>query len=99
MVMDPALMATADGPMGPPAVEGPPNAIQALAEFLGMEEMRRQQVEQVASLAMAALQEFMDPGMATADGMMGPQPMAGPEDDPMGEEPVEPADEMATEYR
>lgn len=99
MVMDPALMATADGPMGPPPMDGPPNAIQALAEFLGMEEMRRQQVEQVASLAMAALQEFMDPGMVTADGMMGPEPMPGMEDDMGAEEPVEPQDEMATEYR
>ena len=36
--------------------------------------------------------------MVTADGMMGPQPMAGPEDDPMGEEPVEPEEEMGPEY-
>lgn len=103
MVMDPALMATADGPMGPPPVQGQPNAIMVLQELLGQSEMEYQQVQEVASLAIQALQQFMSGGMAgglaTMDGMMGLEPMPGMEDDMGAEEPMEPEDEMATEYR
>jgi hypothetical protein len=93
-VIDPAMMATADGPMGPAPVEQPTSAIQALAEFLGMEAQRQATVEQVASAAMQMLMEMAagggDPMMATADGPMGPEPMMGmEEEDPMGGMPME----------
>ena len=99
-MIDPAMMQTADGPMGPAPVEQPTSAIQALAEFLGMEAQRQATVEQVASAAMQMLMEMAagggDPMMATADGPMGPEAMPM-EEDPMGEEmPVE--EEMPMEY-
>jgi hypothetical protein len=80
------MMATADGPMGPAPVEQPTSAIQALAEFLGMEAQRQATVEQVASAAMQMLMEMAagggDPMMATADGPMGPEAMPMEEEDP-----------------
>ena len=108
-MIDPAMMATADGPMGPAPVEQPTSAIQALAEFLGMEAMRQQQVEEVASAAMQMLMEMAagggDPGMVTADGMMGPEAMPmDPGMDPMaggmppGGEGMPMGEEMPAEY-
>ena len=99
-MIDPAMLQTADGPMGPAPVDQPTTAVQALAEFLGVEAQRQAAFEQVASAAMQMLMEMAgDPGMMTADGPVGPEPMPGMEDDPMGEEPMgEPAGEMPMEY-
>ena len=96
MAVDPAML-TADGPPPPEMMSGgQPTAVQALAQFLGESELQYQKVQEFATLAMAALQEFMNPAMQTADGPMGPMPA---EDDPMGEEPMgEPAGEMGQEY-
>lgn len=96
-MFDPAAMATADGPMGPAPVQAPSTAAQMLAEMLGEEEMRYQRVQEIASLAAQALAEFVEPGLVTADGPMGPEPMPM-EDDMGGEEMMEPEEEMDPEY-
>ena len=101
-MIDPAMMATADGPMGPAPVDPSTNALQALQDFLGGETVRREQVDLVVSAAMQMLQEMAagggDPMMATADGPMGPEPMMGmdEEEDPMGGMPME--EGMPMEY-